>query len=87
MIQRLAYDMTPIKSKELSIIWLVGPSGSGRNTQAKLLAENIQFILINVDELITDESNNDTDRGMILREGLHNLNVKIPDVSNPYHHQ
>ncbi|RZB66650.1 adenylate kinase isoenzyme 1 [Asbolus verrucosus] len=78
-IQRLQYDMTPVKSKSLPIIWLVGPPGSGRNTQAKLLSENLEFSHVKVAELLREESDKDTNRGRMINEALHHRSKKIPD--------
>ncbi|KYB27609.1 adenylate kinase isoenzyme 1 isoform X2 [Tribolium castaneum] len=78
-MQRLRYDMTPIKSKYLPIIWLVGPPGSGRNTQGKMLSENLEFSHIKVADLLREEADNDTDRGRLINEALHHRSKKIPD--------
>ncbi|XP_044266729.1 adenylate kinase isoenzyme 1-like isoform X2 [Tribolium madens] len=78
-MQRLRYDMTPIKSKYLPIVWLVGPPGSGRNTQAKMLSENLQFSHIKVADLLREEADKDTDRGRLINEALHHRAKKIPD--------
>lgn len=78
-MQRLRYDMTPIKSRSLPIIWLVGPPGSGRNTQAKMLSENLEFSHIKVAEILREEADKDTDRGRLINEALHHRSKKIPD--------
>ena len=78
-MQRLCYDMTPIKSRSLPIVWLVGPPGSGRTTQSKMLSENLDFAHIKVAELLRNEAEKDTDRGRLINEALHHRAKKVPD--------
>lgn len=72
--------MSSIKTKSLPIIWLVGPPGVGRNTQATLLSQNLDFANIRVADLLRDEAKKDTDRGRLIYEGLFR-GKKIPDVT------
>lgn len=79
-MQRLQCDMTPIKLRSLPIVWMVGPPGSGRTTQGKLLKQNLSFSNIKVAELLRDESKKDTDRGRLINESLNHRDKKIPDT-------
>lgn len=72
--------MTPIKLRSLPIIWMVGPPGSGRATQGKLLEQNLNFANVKVAELLREESKKDTDRGRIINEGFHHRDKTIPDT-------
>lgn len=83
-MQRLEYDMTPIKNNPLPIVWLVGPPGSGRTTQAENLSKNLGFENIQITGLLKDEAIKDTDRGRTIRNALNKTGRRIPDVSYLY---
>lgn len=72
--------MTPIKNKKVPYVWLVGPPGSGRNTQSQTMAENLKYDNIKVAELLRLESLKDTERGKIVKETL-GTNKRVPAVS------
>lgn len=80
-LQRLQYDLTPLKSKPVPVVWLVGPPGSGRHTQAQKLSENLGFENIRISELLRTESTKDTDRAKIIKDILQNPAKHVPDVS------
>lgn len=73
--------MSPIKTENLPIIWLVGPPGSGRKLQGEQLAELFGFDNIRVTQLLRDEATKDTDRGNIISAAIRNRLKKIPDVA------
>lgn len=80
-LQRLQYDLTPLKTRPVPIIWMVGPPGSGRNTQAQALSENVGFENVKISELLKAENAKDTDRGRIIKESMHSRGRRVPDVS------
>lgn len=80
-LQRLQYDLTPLKSKPVPVVWLVGPPGSGRKTQSQKLSENLGYENIRISELLRNESTKDTDRGKVIKECLQNPAKHVPDVS------
>ncbi|XP_018334727.1 uncharacterized protein LOC108743643 [Agrilus planipennis] len=82
-LQRLEYDMTPLNSSPVPIIWLVGPNGSGRSIQASILSERVGFQVIDLRELIKSESKKETDRGKLIKD-FEKSARKIPDVSIRY---
>ncbi|KAF2884772.1 hypothetical protein ILUMI_21379 [Ignelater luminosus] len=80
-LQRLQYDMTPIKSNPVPIVWLVGPPGSGRTTQGQALSENLGFENIKISNLLKDEAEKETDRGRIIKDSMsNNQSKKLPDT-------
>lgn len=78
-LQRLKYDLTPIETYSSPIIWIVGPSGTGRHKHADTLARNLELENIVVSELLRREAMQETDRGRIIKNALHNSPKKMPD--------
>nr|XP_022903570.1 adenylate kinase isoenzyme 5-like [Onthophagus taurus] len=76
---RGTYDMSLVRSKKLPIIWLLGPPGSGRSTQANILSEKLGYELINVAELIKKEALLETERAYIIKDVLDSKNRKVQD--------
>lgn len=79
-VQRIDYDMTPLKTKTLPVIWLVGPPGSGRQTQAEIMAKHLNYENVRVAQLLRTEALKDTDRGKIVKDCLGG-SKKVPDVN------
>lgn len=73
--------MSIVKKRNLPIIWLVGPPGSGRTTQASILSENLGYDTISIAQLIRNESNLQTERGQTIKEALEDKTKRIPDVT------
>lgn len=82
-IERLDYDMTPVKSKKIPIVWIIGPPGTGKNSYVNNLCDNFQYEQIKTSDLIKNETLNDTERGRIVKDAL-NQNKRIPDVSKRF---
>ncbi|GJQ66863.1 hypothetical protein Trydic_g7887 [Trypoxylus dichotomus] len=78
--QRTQYDMSIVKKRNLPIIWLVGPPGSGRTTQANILSENLGYDAISIASLIRNEANFQTERGQTIKEVLEDKTKRIPDT-------
>lgn len=73
--------MTPVKTKRVPILWMVGAPGSGKNTFANSLCKDFLYEHIKISDLIKNESLNDTERGKMIKESLENPNKRVPDVS------
>lgn len=73
--------MSPVRSRNLPIVWLVGQNNTGKRTHGELIKENFNFVHINVTEMLRNEARNDTTRAKLIDEYLKN-NKKISDVIN-----
>lgn len=73
--------MTPVKTKHLPIIWMIGPPGTGKNVFAYNLSKDFHYEHIKISDLLKNESLNDTERSKIIKDSLENQNKRIPDVS------
>ena len=51
-------------------ILMVGPVGSGKSTQAKILSEELNLILIQTGELVRKKAQEDTDEGRMVKETM-----------------
>lgn len=74
--------MTPVKSKKVPIIWVVGPPGSGRNTHADQICDRFGYEHIKISELVREEASNETERGRIIKETFTTPGKKVADVSS-----
>ncbi|KAF5294181.1 hypothetical protein FQR65_LT10892 [Abscondita terminalis] len=79
-LQRLKYDMTPIETNQLPIIWIVGPPGTGRHKHAESLANSLQLENVLIADLLRKESLSETDRGRIIKNVTNDPDQKIPDA-------
>ena len=79
--KRITYDMSVIKNCNAPMIWIVGPPGCGRTTQAEFLSQYLNFELISTALLIKKEANAESKRGQIISEILKDGNKKVPDAS------
>lgn len=71
--------MSPVQSKNLPFIWLIGQQNTGKKTHGNLIKEKIRFEHISVSELLRNESERDTPRGKAIDDCLKN-HKKISDV-------
>lgn len=73
--------MSIIKTNKVPRIWILGPPGSGKSTQAEILSENFGYTTINIRTIYSEEARKETDRGRLLKETLDTENQDVPDVS------
>lgn len=79
-IDRLEIDMTPVKTKRLPIIWIVGPPGTAKSIFSNNISVDCEFEHIKISDLIKNEALNDTQRGSTIKEILSVPNKRVPDV-------
>lgn len=77
--EKITYDMSPIRSRNLPIIWLIGQQNTGKKTHGNLIQEKMNFEHISVSDLLRNEANKDTPRGILIDECLKS-HKKISDV-------
>lgn len=75
--------MTPLKSKKLPVVWLVGPPGSGRNTHGENMAAHLKYDHIKIADLLRNEANKETERGTVIKTYLDD-HKRVADVSKIY---
>ncbi|KAJ8955561.1 hypothetical protein NQ318_001391 [Aromia moschata] len=77
-LERIRYDMRPLKEKGLPIVWLCGQQNTGKRTHGNIIEEKIGCEHISVTHMLRSEGTKDTERGHVIRQSL-NLKKSIPD--------
>lgn len=72
-------DMTPLRNRNLPIIWVSGQQNTGKKTHANLIKEKFDYEHISVSELLRHEAAKESDRALVIRDAV-NLKKKISDV-------
>lgn len=72
--------MSPVRSRNLPIVWLIGQKNTGKKTHGELIKETFNFVHINVTDLLRNEAKNDSPRGKTVDDLLNN-NKKVSDVN------
>ncbi|CAG9859943.1 unnamed protein product [Phyllotreta striolata] len=64
------YDMTPVRNKNLPIIWIAGQPNTGKKTLGRLIKDRYEFEYINITELLRDEANKNTKKAHVINEAF-----------------
>lgn len=72
--------MTPLRSRNVPIIWLIGQRNTGKKTHGELIKQNFNFVHISVTDLLRNQAGRESPRGKLVNECLNN-NKKISDVN------
>lgn len=72
--------MTQQKQKQLIIF--LGPQGSGKGTQAKILAKNLGIPHISTGDIFREEREKDTERGKLIRSLIDGGNLVPDEITN-----
>ncbi|XP_018571134.1 adenylate kinase isoenzyme 5-like [Anoplophora glabripennis] len=70
--------MTPLKNKNLPIVWISGQQNTGKRTHGNLIKERFDYEHINTTELLRQEAAKETERGVMIKDAM-NFKKKIPD--------
>ncbi|KAJ8965819.1 hypothetical protein NQ314_003886 [Rhamnusium bicolor] len=78
-LERVEYDLTPWKNKNVPIIWLTGQQNTGKKTHGNFIKDSFNYEHISITQLLRDEARKNTERGTIVKEAL-NSKKKVSDV-------
>lgn len=64
--------MSPVRSRNLPFIWLIGQQNTGKKTHGDFIKEKFELEHISVTEILRNEAKKDTPRGTFMAEYLQN---------------